>query len=127
MIRQMPKRISDRAPNRKAMRPAVSMKNPSGTILISISVVGSKIHRSLVKNMWWNMMKYFVKLVDIIAASAAITAKNSPVPIQREEGSNVRRSAFERIINKSITTQTTRQIRRRAMAFKNSPCSNCKV
>ena len=69
-------------------------------------------------------MKYFVKLVDIIAASAAITAKNSPVPIQREEGSNVRRSAFERIINKSITTQTTRQIRRRAMAFKNSPCTS---
>ena len=87
MIRQRPKRISDREPKRKAIRPAVSMKNPSGTILISISVDGSRIHRSLLKNIWWKRIKYFVKFVDIIAASAAIDAKNlSLIHISRQDG-----------------------------------------
>lgn len=31
------------------MRAAVSIKNPSGTMLISKSVLGSRIHRSLSK------------------------------------------------------------------------------
>lgn len=96
-------------------------ENPSGTILISISVDGSRIHRSLLKNIWWKRIKYFVKFVDIIAASAAIDAKNSPVPIQREEGRSVRRSAFEKTINSRAIMQTATQILRSTMAFKNSP------
>ena len=68
--RQTPKRIRDREPKSRAMRAAVSMKKPSGTMLMSMSVAGSRIHRSLVKKMWWNMMKYLVKSVDMIRPRA---------------------------------------------------------
>ena len=68
--RQNPNRIRDKAPKRPAMRAAVSIKNPSGTMLMSISVAGSRIHRSLVKNIWWNMTKYLEKSVEMIRARA---------------------------------------------------------
>ncbi len=94
MIRQRPKRISDREPKRKAIRPAVSMKK-SFRYNIDQHICGRvKDPQVIIKNIWWKRIKYFVKFVDIIAASAAIDAKNSPVPIQREEGRSVRRSSF---------------------------------
>ena len=65
--RQTPKRIRDREPKSRAMRAAVSMKKPSGTMLMSMSVAGSRIHRSLLKKIWWNMMKY---LVDVYKRQA---------------------------------------------------------
>ena len=70
----------------RAMRAAVSMKKPSGTMLMSMSVAGSRIHRSLLKKIWWNMMKYLVKSVDMMSPRTVINAKNSPVPMHREGG-----------------------------------------
>ena len=75
---------------------AVSTKNGSGTMFINKSVDGSRIHRSLVKNILWKSIKYFVKSVDIMAARAAVNAKNSAVPIQSIRGSRRFISAFVR-------------------------------
>ena len=62
------------------------MKKPSGTMLMSMSVDGSRIHRSLLKKIWWNMMKYLEKSVDMMSPRAVISPKNRPVPMQREDG-----------------------------------------
>ena len=45
---------------------AVSTKNGSGTIFMSRSVLGSSIHKSLLKNISWKMIKYFVKLLSLV-------------------------------------------------------------
>lgn len=106
-------------PKRKAILPAVSMKKPSGTMLMSMSVEGSKIHRSLLKKMWWNITKYFVKLVDIIRARAAMVPKKRPVPTHREGQRTCFILAFVKTMKSSRAVASPRQIRRKAMAFRN--------
>ena len=64
----MEKIKSTHPPNRMAIRAAVSIKKGSGTILIRRSVRASRIQRSLSKKIWWKIIKYFVKSVDITAA-----------------------------------------------------------
>ena len=68
---------------------AVSTKNGSGTMFINKSVDGSRIHRSLVKNILWKSIKYFVKSVDIMAARAAVNAKNSAYRYRASEAAGV--------------------------------------
>ena len=72
--------------NKIPMRSAVSMKKGSGTMLINISVAGSRIHKSLLKKILWKTTKYLEKSVDIIPPTTRARAKNTPVPIQRENG-----------------------------------------
>ena len=122
--RHIPKRIRDNEPKRRAIRAAVSMKNPSGTMLISISVDGSKIHRSLVKKIWWNMMKYLEKSVDMISPRAVIRPKNRPVPMQREGGRTFLIRAFVAAMNARSRTVSTRQTVRMDMAFRKSTCTS---
>ena len=49
----------------------MSIKNPSGSILISKSVFGSNKYKSLSKNSLWKISKYFVKFVEIISDNRA--------------------------------------------------------
>ena len=44
-----------------SIRCVISTKKPSGTIFIKLSVVGSSIHKSLLKKIWWKIIKYFSK------------------------------------------------------------------
>ena len=115
--RQNPNRIRDKAPKRPAMRAAVSIKNPSGTMLMSISVAGSRIHRSLVKNIWWNMTKYLEKSVEIIRARAVISPKNRPHPIHRDEGRVCLIRPLAAAIKISNKAAAARQIRRMAVSY----------
>ena len=67
---------------------------------MSMSVRGSRIHKSLVKKILWKTIKYFEKSVDITPISARATAKTAPVPMQSDFGisrlSALVRSAFLR-------------------------------
>ena len=108
-------------PKVNAIRPAVSIKKPSGTILISISVDGSRIHRSLLKKIWWNIIKYFVKSVEMMAARAAIRPKNSPVPRQTEGGKKAFHISFVTAIKTRAEAHRTRHTLRMEMAARNSP------
>ena len=83
---------------------------------MSMSVDGSRIHRSLVKKIWWNMMKYLEKSVDIISPSAVTRPKNRPVPRQREDGRTFLIRAFVAAMNASNRTVSTRQTVRMDMA-----------
>lgn len=53
---------------------------------MSISVRGSRTHRSLLKKILWKTIKYFVKSVDIMPIKTKATAKTAPVPTQRDFG-----------------------------------------
>ena len=66
--------------NTIAICAAVSKKKPSGTMLMSMSVRGSRTHRSLLKKILWKTIKYFVKSVDIMPIKTKATAKTAPVP-----------------------------------------------
>ena len=55
-------------------------------MLMSMSVRGSRTHRSLLKKILWKTIKYFVKSVDIMPIRASATAKTAPVPMQRDFG-----------------------------------------
>ena len=56
---------------------AVSIKKPVGTKRISLSVSGFKIHKSLSKNISWNLIKYLSKSEDIINTSTAVVSMNT--------------------------------------------------
>ena len=71
---------------------------------MSMSVDGSRIHRSLVKKIWWNMMKYFEKSVEMMAARIAVMPKNRPVPRQTDFGNTRLKSAFSR--NRMMTPES---------------------
>ena len=104
-----------------AILAAVSMKNGSGTMLISKSVRGSKSQRSLLKNIWWKMTKYFVKFVDIRAARAASIANKNIVPPQIVRGSTCHKSALIVTRRRIVTAITMTQQRRIAMAARKRP------
>ena len=58
-------------PKIAAMRMAVSKKNPSGTMLMSISSFGFRIQRSLSKKIWWKVTKASEKSVARMTESPA--------------------------------------------------------
>ena len=106
------------------MRAAVSMKKPSGTMLMSMSVAGSRIHRSLLKKIWWNMMKYLVKSVDMMSPRAVISAKNSPVPMHREGGRTRPILALVAAMRMRRPAPRTRHILRMDRAFRKRTCTS---
>ena len=68
------------------MQAAVSMKKPSGTMLMSMSVAGSRIHRSLLEEDMVEHDEVFGEVSGYDESRAVISAKNSPVPMHREGG-----------------------------------------
>ena len=51
-------------------------KKPSGTMLMSMSVRGSRDPQIIVEKILWKTMKYFEKSVDIMPIRASATAKD---------------------------------------------------
>ena len=96
------------------IRAAVSMKNGSGTILISRSVRGSSCQRSLVKKILWKIIKYFVKSVEMIPASRAVTPRNKTVPAQSIRGSRCFNGTFKSASSATDAAARNRQRRRSA-------------
>ena len=93
-------------------------------MLINKSVLGSKIHRSLLKNILWKTTKYFEKSEDTTIAISTDTAKNNVVPIQTIRGKTC--PIFTLISkNKRITIIISSiQPWRMARAPKNSPLTS---
>lgn len=48
-----------------------------------------ELQRSLVKKILWKIIKYFVKSVEMIPASRAVTPRNKTVPAQSVRGAGV--------------------------------------
>ncbi len=103
------------------MRKTVSRKKPSGTMLMSISVEGSSIHKSFLKNIWWNIIKYLVKSVEIMSAVAADRKKKIPVPAHTARGKVLLKLVFNKRRTIRHKAMTMRQPDRMDRAPKNSP------
>ena len=58
----------------------ISIKKPCGTIFIKLSVAGSSIHKSLLKKIWWNIIKYFSKSPAIRNTKTEVMARVIKVP-----------------------------------------------
>ena len=63
-----------------SIRSVISTKKPSGTIFIKLSVAGSSIHKSLLKKIWWKIIKYFSKSPAIRNTKTAVITRVNKVP-----------------------------------------------